>query len=324
VARRTTGPSTPGDDATNAPRTLFRAPLARENTELRERVAELTGKLEATRRAQLSADPGTMFVHLSGLVGRLLLAARQGHGALFHEAARVVEGVRDALMKGDATRDREARATIERALAAALVSAAAVVNLAVRGKERTRLGKWREDGPIAAELRDLFAPWFTRDTTAIGTTLGAALDVCARCVGADRILPPEGSPEEREALYDAAIREVLATNPGRSPETLAEKAIVACAAACGIRRPSRLFDAEAKADKRRAARSDVKGRGHPPGGVRTAAQRNEVPPSSQHERDAPHAAAPDVSPRTPSRRDPLRRGDNRSMVGGPRKRSSVD
>jgi hypothetical protein len=202
---------------------------------LRENAA-LRARLEESERHKYGTTFPSITLDLAALIGRTLLAARK-EGRAFHEAARAIEAIKAVLY----ARTPEA--------ISALAAAADRVNVATGGKQRRDVPKWNEDGPVAERVRDLFATWTVRPLRADADGLGAALNVCARMVIADRILPLIGTEEERTNLYARTITEVLETSGETTAAELAELVIVACAKASGVRRPSRLFDAARKREK---------------------------------------------------------------------------
>ncbi len=294
--------------------------LARENHALRARLADC----ERERGERYGVTLASMTRDVSALIGRALIAANRGEGgAVCQEAARVFEAVRDALYVAEEG-DSPSKTAVVRALGAS----AAKINFAVKGKGRGQIARWNEDGPVAEELRNVLAPWFARSADELktrGATLGAALDVCAAMVTTDRILPRVGTSDERVERYDAIIEEVLATNPRSEPPMLARLAIEACAKAYGVRRPSRLFDAELKRDKREDQSGvRVNACGAPPGVVRTATNTAEVEPRSPVRLTDDTRPAPPVPARSAPSRKPLRRDDDCQVVGEPRQRSRRD
>jgi hypothetical protein len=280
------------------------AALVRENMSLRAALA----RSERLQEQRYGTSLGSITLELAGLIGRMLIAAR-AEGQTLYEGARVMEAVKAALYARRAD---------------ALASAADRINSSVTGKQRGNVPKWEEDGPVAEQLREMFKVWTVRPLRADVGMMGTALDMSARMLTADRILPPVGTAEERGRLYAGVIEDVLATSADDTAEELAESIIVAAAKAAGVRRPSRLFDAARKREKAALSRAPEAPSGAPPGVFRTSPNVAEVPASSVPRLpDDPGIPAPSDT-RPPPGRDSLRRDDDQQVVAGSRQRPRRD
>jgi hypothetical protein len=208
----------------------------------RTREATSATPLPVDPERAVTADPMGDALHLLASARGVLVDLGARGDARAAEGAQLVGALYDALCS-------DGRAE----LATAVRSAALSLRYAVDRRPAAKRGAL---APVARAVRDgLVTQLRSGKVPLTGPALAVALEVAARSASADAIFPRVGTAEERIARYTPVVADVLYEKSWLTTPALAQRIVVVCARADGMRGAARkLFDADAKADARRDGR----------------------------------------------------------------------